>query len=109
MAVLENRIRELLLDYANRRKSFEDFLQSFVPISCNIEQSGDADAIELAHYVDGVLAEASSAGWSEVDIHAELARPFLASPFAENVFGDSSSFPVPQSSAELTANFSVAA
>ena len=109
MAALEKQICEALSQYASRRKSFDDFVQWFVPISCNIDASADAEAIELAHYIDGILAEASSSQWSEEDLHEELARPFVAARFAENAFGDPSSFPIPQSSAELTTNCAVAA
>ena len=35
-------------------------------------------AIELAYRIDGILAEASSAGWSDAGLREELAR--VASP-----------------------------
>jgi hypothetical protein len=101
--VLESQIREKLLGYAVRMISFDDFLEWFVPVSCGIEQNGDCDAKDLAHHIDGILAEASSAGWSPEDIHAELSRPFVVSPFAENVVGDPSPFPVSRSSATSSA------
>ena len=69
---LENQIRRELWRYANRQISFDDFLEWFVPISCGIEESGEADAVELAHQIDGILAEASSAGWSGEDIRMSL-------------------------------------
>lgn len=94
---LENQIRRELWRYANRRISFDDFLEWFVPISCGIEESGEADAVELAHQIDGILAEASSAGWSDEDIHEELARPFVPGRGAENIVGDPSAVPIPVS------------
>ena len=97
MSVLENQIREVLAQYANRQMTFDNFLEWFVPISCNIDQSRDSEAIRLVHQVDGILAEASSAEWSAADIYEELSRPFFVSPFAENFVGDPSPFPVSQS------------
>jgi hypothetical protein len=99
MAKIELQIRQELSRYVNRQQSLDQFLQRFVPISIDIDQSGDDDAIQLAHRIDGVLAEASSGKWSEKDIHEELERPFVSSPVAENVVGDASPFPIPQSSA----------
>lgn len=108
MSALENQIRDVLAKYANRQMSFDSFLEWFAPISCNIEQSGDSDAIRLAHQVDGILAEASSADWSAEDIYEELSRPFSVSPFAENNAGEPSPFPVSRSQSSA-ANFSKAA
>jgi hypothetical protein len=61
------------------RCSLEDFREWFVPISIDIESAGNEDAIALAHEIDGILAESSSAGWTEADIVEELAR--VVSPF----------------------------
>ena len=108
MSALENQIREALAKYANRQMTFDNFLEWFVPISCNIEQSKDSEAIRLAHQVDGILAEASSADWSAEDVYEELSRPFLATRFAENVVGDPSPFPVSQSQSSAV-NFCEAA
>jgi hypothetical protein len=109
MAKLENQIREMLWQFAKGDKSFDDFLECFVPISCNIEQGGDDQAIQLAHHIDGILSEASSAHWDENDIREELARPFVADSFARDVVGDPSPFPVPQFAAHPVTNSAVAA
>jgi hypothetical protein len=53
--------------------SLEDFRARFVSVSLDIEQSGQPEAIELAHHLEGILAEASSADWSENDLRQELA------------------------------------
>lgn len=99
MAKLESQIRQELSRYVNREESLDQFLQWFVPVSIGIDESGDDDAIQLAHRIDGVLAEASSAQWSENDIHEELERPFVSALVAEDVVGDPSPFSTSQSSA----------
>jgi hypothetical protein len=103
---VESQIRQALWKYAERRESLDEFRAWFVPLSWNIEESGELAAIELAHHIDGILAEASSGGWTDEELHEELSRPFVVSPYAENVFGDDSPFPVSRSSAP---NFCVAA
>jgi hypothetical protein len=97
-ATIENQIRQELWKYAQGKLSLDEFRAWFVSVSWNIEHSHEPQAIQLAHQIDGILAEASSADWGDADIYEELSRPFLASPFAQNVFGDSSPFSVSQSS-----------
>ncbi|MGA3190079.1 MAG: hypothetical protein ABSF22_23475 [Bryobacteraceae bacterium] len=58
----------------DQRVSLDTFRQWLVPRSFDIEQSGQADAIELVHHIDGILAEASSAGWSDADLRDEMAK-----------------------------------
>jgi hypothetical protein len=94
---VDSQIRKALWKYIEGKISLDDFHAWFVPISWNIEESHEPQAIQLAHEIDGILAEASSADWSESDIYEELSRLFLASPLAENVYGDPSPFPVSQS------------
>jgi hypothetical protein len=96
---VEYEIRNALWKYAERDTSLDEFRSWFVPVSWNIEQSGESAAIELVHHIDGVLAEASSGGWTEEQLHEELSRPFVVSAYGENVFGDPSPFPISQSSA----------
>jgi hypothetical protein len=98
MAMLELEIIQQLDRYAHRQMSFDQFVEWFVPISLSVANSGDNDAIQLANRIDGILGEASSAHWSEEDIHEELARPFVGSSIAEEVFGDPSSLSIPASS-----------
>ncbi len=52
--------------------SLDAFRAWFVPLSANMEQSGEPQAIELAHRLDGILAEASSGGWTENELLEEL-------------------------------------
>lgn len=106
MAYIADTIREELWRYASGNKSLDDFLQWFVPVSSNIEESLDPEAIDLAHYIDGILAEASSAEWDEEDVRQELERPFVAELLGEDSVG-SNPFPVAQYSADV--NSSVAA
>jgi hypothetical protein len=56
MPALENQIREALAHYAHRDMTFDEFLQWFVPIACNLDPTEDAEAIELVHRIDGLLA-----------------------------------------------------
>jgi len=106
---LENQIRKALWEYASNRVSLDEFRSRFVPISWDIEKSQDAAAIKLAHHIDGILAEASTAGWTEEELHEELRGSVAAMPFAEDVVGDPSPFSIPQCSAELATNRAVAA
>src|ERR1700733_1170233 len=69
---IENQIRTALWECANGRRSLDAFRAWFVPVSSNIEQSGEPPAIGLAHHIDGVLAEASSGGWTEDELLEEL-------------------------------------
>jgi len=89
--------------------SLDEFRAWFVPISWNIEESNEPQAIELAHRLDSVLAEASSGAWTEEQLHEELAGPFVADSFAQDVVGDSSRFSVPQFAADPATNSAVAA
>jgi hypothetical protein len=59
--------------------SLEQFREWFVPASLDIEISGNPSAVALAHRIDGILAEASSAHWSDSEIVDALAR--IVGPF----------------------------
>jgi hypothetical protein len=69
---IENQIRRALWECAKERMSLGEFRAWFVPLSANIEQSGEPHAMELAHHIDGMLAEASSGGWTEIELLEEL-------------------------------------
>lgn len=94
----ESQIRKALSACAEKRMSLDEFRAWFVPLSASIENSEEPDAVELAHQVDGILAEASSGSWTEDELFEELTSPFVAPSFAESVVGDPSPFPIPQSS-----------
>lgn len=99
---LENQIRQALSDCATGKLSLDEFRKWFVPVAWNIEQSNDVATIDLAHRIDGILAEASSANWSDDDLREELAKPVArlgSTPCAENRYGDSSPFQMPLSNA----------
>jgi len=96
---IENQIRKALWECAKGRMSLDAFRAWFVPLSWNIEESAEPQAIELAHHIDGILAEASSGAWTENELLEELISPFVAIPFAQSVVGDPSPFPISQSSA----------
>lgn len=77
---LGHQIGRRLSDFVDGRTCLQDFRKWFVPLSITIEESGDDAATALAHEIDGLLAEASSAGWTEEDLKEELAS--LGQPFA---------------------------
>jgi hypothetical protein len=69
---IENQIRKARWECAKGRMSLDAFRAWFVPLSWNIEESAEPQAIELAHHIDGILAEASSGGWTEDELLEEL-------------------------------------
>jgi hypothetical protein len=75
---IEAKIRRALLECSERRLSLDEFRAWFVPLSWNIEESGDPQAMELAHQIDGILAEASSGGWTEEQLCEQLTSSVLA-------------------------------
>jgi len=78
-AQLDAQIADRVHEYLNGHLSFHEFQQWFVPASWNIERSGNRSAIALAHNVDGILAESSSANWDEMVLQRELANAILPS------------------------------
>ncbi len=100
---LEMKILEALWKLGHRQSSLDDFRGWFVPVSCNFEPSSKHPlATDWVHWIDGVLAEASSGGWSEEEILQELTAPFVPK-FAENSVGD----PRPKQTSESNARFSL--
>jgi hypothetical protein len=75
---LEIQIANHLAGFLTAKWSLQEFREWFVPLSIVIEDSKNQAAIELAYRIDGILAEASSARWSDADLREELAR--VASP-----------------------------
>ena len=63
--------------YVDRITSLDEFRDWFVPRSWSIEESRNVSDIALAHQIDGILGESSSANWSEEDIREELANAIL--------------------------------
>jgi hypothetical protein len=88
MADLDIQILVELRKCVDRRMSMDEFRAWFVPLSMEIEQSGQPRAIELAHCIDGILAEASSADWGDDDRRQEMAgigESSWAGPYGEGV------------------------
>lgn len=82
-APLDLQIQHELLRYLRQAISLNEFCEWFVPRSWDIEESGNRGAIALAHHIDGLLGEASSAEWSESDLRQALANsllPFVGQP-----------------------------
>ncbi len=71
---LDVQIRYQIERYVSGGISLDDFRNWFVPRAWNIEESGDQPAIQLAHRIDGILGESSSANWSEDGLREELAN-----------------------------------
>lgn len=82
---LEDQIRQALWQCSVERMSLDDFRAWFVPRSLNIEECGEPAAIELAHRIDGILAEASSAGWSDDELREELSQPLRQPILRESI------------------------
>jgi hypothetical protein len=83
-------IQRAVLAYLGARISLDEFRERFVPLSVNVERSKDRSAIQLAHRLDGVLGEASSAGWEEKDIREELANIIRLFVHPKKIVSDSS-------------------
>jgi hypothetical protein len=83
-------IQRAVLAYLGARISLDEFRERFVPLSLNVERSKDLSAIQLAHRLDGVLGEASSAGWGEKDIRQELANVVRPLGHSKKTLSDSS-------------------
>jgi hypothetical protein len=77
---LDLQIQRELARLSGGRSSLAKFRDWFLPVSINIEESGNSSAIALVYQIDGILAEASSAGWDEEAIKEELARVSGAFP-----------------------------
>jgi len=65
-------IRDWLARYLNGDISLHEFEEWFVPVAWSIEQSRNADAIELAGEVELRLAEFSNGHWTEDDLRSKL-------------------------------------
>ena len=83
-------IQRAVLAYLGDRISLDEFRERFVPLSLNVERSKDLSAIQLAHRLDGVLGEASSAGWREKDTREELSNVIRLFVHPKRIVGDSS-------------------
>jgi hypothetical protein len=94
MADLYSRILAELRRCEDQSLALDDFRAWFVPLSLDVEQSDQPEAIQLAHHIDGVLAEASSADWNEDDLRQELANiaHSWAEPYGENRYGSPGAF-----------------
>jgi hypothetical protein len=75
---LEIEIANHLASLLTGKGSLQEVREWFVPLSVDIEDSESRPAIELVYQIDGILAEASSASWSDADLREELVR--VASP-----------------------------
>jgi hypothetical protein len=71
---LEIEIANRLAGFLAGKRSLQEFRDWFIPLSIDIEDSKNQPAIELAYRIDGILAEASSAGWSDADVRDERER-----------------------------------
>jgi hypothetical protein len=65
-------IRERLGRYLSRDISLHDFQSWFVPVLWNIEQTQNAEAIELAGEIELRLAEFSNGDWTEAELRSKL-------------------------------------
>ena len=87
-SLIVSEIRSRLSDYIGGRISLRSFRDWFSPIAWDIESYGDAAAIDLAYFIDGLLSESTSANWSEQDLHQELASFMDRVSFSPNSVQD---------------------
>jgi hypothetical protein len=71
---LEQELRDRVESFLKGNDSFRAFEDWFVDFSWDIEESHERGAIALAHQVQGLMAEASHAKWSDVGLREELAN-----------------------------------
>jgi len=81
----QDQIGENVRQFAEGTLQLDKFLEWFVPISWDIEKSNNAELIGLVHEIDGLLAESSSANWSEADLREVLAE--AVGPFVPEEYG----------------------
>ena len=67
---LQQQIYAHLLGLAKDELSVSDFVEWFVPLSCAVD--GASEDLGLVYRLDGILAEASSAEWTDADVLEEL-------------------------------------
>jgi hypothetical protein len=65
-------IRDRLARYLNDDISLHEFEEWFVPVAWSIEQTQNANAIELAGEVELRLAEFSNGDWTEAELRSKF-------------------------------------
>ena len=70
---LISEIRSRVVDCVEGRISVRGFRDWFATVAWNIETSEQQSAIQLVYRIDGLLAEAGSADWSDQGTKEELA------------------------------------
>jgi hypothetical protein len=73
-SLMRDQIRIRIDCCVSSQDSLDLFREWFVPVSWDIEQTGDLEAKALAYRIDGLLGEASSAHWTDDQLRAELAN-----------------------------------
>jgi hypothetical protein len=58
--------------YLGNDSSLGEFEAWFYDLAFDIERRWSGRVVDIAHQIEGILAEASSAGWSEAEIRSEL-------------------------------------
>ncbi len=67
-----NEVLEQIAAFVDGKISREQFDLWFYDLSFDVEKTQPKDIVTLVHEVEGLLAEASSGGWSEDSLRAEL-------------------------------------
>jgi hypothetical protein len=58
--------------YLDGDDSLEEFERWFYDLAFDVERRITGPGVDLVHEIEGILAEASSTGWSRSDLNAEL-------------------------------------
>ena len=67
-----NELMDKIEAYGDGKISREEFGLWFYGLSFDVETKQPGEIVALVHEVEGLLAEASSAGWSEGSLRGEL-------------------------------------
>lgn len=76
---LDLEIRKWVARYLAGEISLSVFEEWFIPATWNVEQSGNIEAVDLAHEIDLLLAEHSNGHWTESELREHF-RPLSENP-----------------------------
>jgi hypothetical protein len=69
---LDHEIRSQLSRYLRGAASLAEFQEWFVPVFWTIQDRNDPQAEALANQIQGILSEASTSRWPEVELQSHL-------------------------------------
>jgi|SRR5579859_6510857 len=75
-AFLDLEVREHLAKCLSGKARLDDFRVWLAPITMVVEQSGNANAVQVVHDIELAMAEFTSGHWTEAQLH-DLLRPLV--------------------------------